>query len=499
MKVLLGIDIGTSGTKTVLFDTAGAVIASAMFDYPLYQPVSGWAEQEPEDWAKATINGIKAVLRQSSVNPKDIAGIGLSGQMHGLVMLDKDGKVLRKSIIWCDQRTANECIEITQAVGAKRLIEITANPALTGFTASKILWVKKNEPEIFKKCHKILLPKDYIRYVLSGTFATEVSDASGMQLLDIRERKWSDEILSKLGIKKSLLAPCFESQEITSKVSKQASVLTGLTEGTPIAGGAGDQEAAAIGNGIIQEGVMSCVLGSSGVIFAHTDKPIIDRLGRVHTFCHAVNNAWHIMSVTQGAGLSMKWFKDTLCQAEQEQAKIEDTDVYVLLNNAIAKVPVGSNGVTFLPYLMGERSPILDPNAKGLFFGLTSKTTKADMARAVMEGVTFSQRHCMEVFEELGIRPTHIVAGGGGAKSPIWRQMLADVLQTKILTARSIESGSLGVAILAGVGVGLFSDIACACNQMVKFTEQTTEKNRNAYSQPYQRYKKTVSVCSELF
>ncbi|HEX9061874.1 MAG TPA: xylulokinase, partial [Clostridia bacterium] len=310
MSFLLGIDIGTSGTKTVLFDESGNTIASALAEYPLYQPAIGWAEQDPEDWWAATCSTIKQVISKGNIDASLIKGVGLSGQMHGAVLLDKNHKVLRKSIIWCDQRSSAECNQITETIGKKRLIEITANPALTGFTASKILWVRNNEPEIYEKVYKILLPKDYIRFKLTGEFATEVSDASGMQLMDIPGRKWSDEVLEKLKIEKSMLGKLYESQEISGKVNREASSLTGLKEGTPVAGGAGDQAAGAIGNGIVRPGVVSSTIGTSGVVFAFSENVTIDPLGRVHTFCHAVPNTWHIMGVTQGAGLSLKWFRD---------------------------------------------------------------------------------------------------------------------------------------------------------------------------------------------
>ena len=295
MTYLIGIDIGTSGTKTVLFDIEGNMVSSALKEYPMYQPNIGWAEQNPEDWWDATYNTIKEVILKSGIDSKNIKGIGLSGQMHGLVLLDKDNKVLRPSIIWCDQRTDKECKQITEIIGKERLIEITANPALTGFTASKILWVRNNEPDIYKKVAKILLPKDYVRFRLTGTFATEVSDASGMQLMNIAQRDWSNEVLEKLDIDREFLAPIYESQVISSYVSSEAAVLTKLMEGTPVAGGAGDQAAGAIGNGIVKPGVVSSTIGTSGVVFAYTDKVTIDPKGRVHTFCHAVPNTWHIM------------------------------------------------------------------------------------------------------------------------------------------------------------------------------------------------------------
>ena len=397
MNYLIGIDIGTSSTKAVLFDTAGNIVRQASAEYPLYQPKAGWAEQRPEDWWQAAVK----VLKELSDYP--IAAVGLSGQMHGLVMLDKDGNVLRNAIIWCDQRTIKECEEITAKLGS-RLIDITGNPALTGFTASKIMWVRNNEPEIYERCAKILLPKDYIRYKLSGIFATEVSDASGMQLLDIRKRDWSDEVLNALEIDEGLLADVYESQYISSVVSPEAASVTGLAEGTSIGGGAGDQAAAAIGMGIVAGGDTSLTLGSSGVVFSAADSPIIDKKGRIHSFCHAIPGGYHIMGVTQGAGLSIKWYKDILCKEEQTEAKKKRISVYKIIDTAIAATPVGSNGVYYLPYLMGERTPHLDPYARGVFFGMSGATVKADMSRAVMEGVCYSLKDCLEVIRENKIK-----------------------------------------------------------------------------------------------
>lgn len=343
MEYVIGVDLGTSGTKTVLFTSDGTPVASKTIEYPLYQPQNGWAEQEPKDWWNAACASMKTVISQSGVNPKDIKGIGISGQMHGLVMLDKSGNVLRRSIIWCDQRTARECEEITNKVGAARLIELTANPALTGFTASKILWVRNHEPEVYEKCAHILLPKDYVRYMLTGEFATEVSDASGMQLLDVPNRSWSDEVLSKLGIDKSLLGKVYESFEVTGFVTPQAAELCGIPAGTPVVGGAGDNAAAAVGTGTVQDGIAFTTLGTSGVVFAHTDKLSIDPKGRVHTFCCAVPGAWHVMGVTQSAGLSLKWFRDNFCDAEMAAAKGMDKDPYYLMDKQAERIPIGAD------------------------------------------------------------------------------------------------------------------------------------------------------------
>ncbi len=492
MKYLLGIDIGTSGTKTVLFDRGGNPISSSTAEYPLYQPEIGWAEQDPQDWWKAVCITINQVIKDSNINPESISGIGLSGQMHGLVMLDGDGNVLRKSIIWCDQRTAKECVEITEKVGEKRLIDITANPALTGFTASKILWVRNNEPEIYEKCRKILLPKDYIRYMLTGEFATEVSDASGMQLLDIKNRCWSKEVLNALDIPIEYLGDVHESIVVSGKVHKKAAEVTGLKENTPVVGGAGDQAAGAIGNGIIKSGQISSTIGTSGVVFAHLDEPIIDEKGRVHTFCHAVPGAWHMMGVTQGAGLSLKWFRDNFCTNEIEVAKGMGIDPYVLMTKEAEKVPAGSRGVIYLPYLMGERTPHLNPKAKGVFFGLSAAHTKNEMLRAVIEGVSYSLLDCMEIIKDTGMNPTNVMVSGGGGKSELWRQILADMFNCKVSTNKSSEGPALGVALIAGVGTGVYKDIDEACSIAISENSVQFPKEENSlvYKRYYEIYKK---------
>ena len=501
MSYLLGIDIGTSGTKTVLFDYNGNTIASSTYEYPLYQPRNGWAEQEPIDWWNAVCDGIKSVITKSGIDSHDIRGVGLSGQMHGLVMLDRDGNVLRRSIIWCDQRTGQECDEITDRVGKDRLIEITANPALTGFTASKILWVKNNEPDIYDKCAKILLPKDYIRYMLTGEFATEVSDASGMQLLDVPKRQWSEEVLLKLGIDKSMLPKVYESFEISGEVNKKAAQLTGLKQGTRVAGGAGDQAACAVGNGIVRQGVVSATIGTSGVVFAHTDKVIIDRGGWVHTFCHAVPGAWHVMGVTQSAGLSLKWFRDNFCISEKETATLMNVDPYYLMDKEAELVPAGSNGIIYLPYLMGERTPHLDPNARGVFFGLSAMHTKRDMLRSVMEGVGFSLKDCMEIIKDMGIEASQVRASGGGGRSRLWRQILSDMFACNIVTIKSSEGGALGVALLAGVGTGVYNSIQEACDAVVrvKSVQEPDSGNAAVYSKIYGVYKALYVQLKQCF
>jgi len=491
MAYLLGVDIGTSGTKTVLFDESGNTVAGDLQEYPMYQPKNGWAEQDPEDWWKATYVSIRNVLAKSGVSPDEVKGLGLSGQMHGAVLLDKDNQVLRRAIIWCDQRSGAECDQITELVGAKRLIEITANPALTGFTASKVMWVRNNEPEIFDKVRKILLPKDYVRYCLTGEFATEVSDASGMQFLDVPNRCWSDEVISKLGLDKSMLGKVYESQEVTGTIHSKAAELTGLKVGTPVVGGAGDQAAGAVGNGIVKTGIISSTIGTSGVVFAYSDDVSIDPLGCVHTFCHAVPNKWHIMGVTQGAGLSLQWFRNNFCRDEIATADLMGVDPYYLMDLAAEKVEPGSNGIIYLPYLMGERTPHLDPDCRGVFFGLSAKHTKREILRSVMEGVVYSLRDCLEIIRELGVEINEVRASGGGGKSPLWRQMQADVFNQDICTINASEGPAFGVAILAGVGAGVYSSVteACEATIKVKSTQKPNMEAHEKYNGYYEIYK----------
>lgn len=497
----IGIDIGTSGTKTILIDSKGKILASATFEYPLYQPQIGWAEQNPEDWWDASVKGIKAVLEKSKVDPKEVKAVGLTGQMHGLVMLDKSYNVIRPSIIWCDQRTAKECDEITEKVGKERLIEITANPALTGFTASKILWVRNNEPQNYEKVYKILLPKDYIRFKLTGEFATDVSDASGMQLLDIKNRCWSDEVLEKLEIDKELLGKVYESPEVTGKVSRQASELTGLCEGTLVVAGGGDQAAGAVGNGIVKTGVISSTIGSSGVVFAHLDEFKIDPQGRVHTFCHAVPGKWHVMGVTQGAGLSLKWFRDNFAHIEKAAFEFIDKDPYILMDKEAELANPGSDGLVFLPYLMGERTPILDPYAKGIFFGITAKHTRREFIRAVMEGVVFSLKNCLDILHEMGIEVKEVRVSGGGAKSKLWRQMQADIFEMDVWTLNSKEGPAFGAAILAAVGAGEYQKVEEACDAMIQKVDscRPNEKLFEIYRKTYKLYNSIYPRVKDLF
>ncbi len=495
MKYLLGIDLGTSGTKTVAFDETGRALASETVEYPLVQPQNGWAEQDPELWYQAACKSAREVIRKAGIDPRDIAGTAISGQMHGLVMLDKDGTVLRNAILWCDARTGEECEEIEKAVGRSRLVEICANPALPGFTAPKILWVRRHEPEIFKKCAHILLPKDYVRYRLTGKILQEISDASGTNLLDIRKRQWSQEILDALGIDRALLPDLVGSGEAAGTITAEASRECGLAEGTVVAGGGGDNACAALGTGVCADGDAFVTLGTSGVVFAHTSKPSVDPLGRVHTFCSAVDGEWTAMSCTLAAGLSLRWMRDEFYRAEKDAAAQSGVDPYDLMTDEASKVPVGADGLIYLPYLMGERSPVLDPEARGVFFGLTARHTRAHLVRAVMEGVALSQRHNLEVLREMGINPTELRACGGGASSSLWRGMLADSMGCAVRTMESKEGPALGAAILAGVASGIFTDAREGCRKCVRAGARASVPSKDGEA----RYEEIFKVYKALY
>ncbi len=490
MKYLLGIDIGTSGTKTILFDEKGNKICSHTVEYDLIQPKNGWAEQDPEQWWEAVKETIKYIVKNTNINVEDIKGIGLSGQMHGLVMLDKDGNVLRNAILWCDGRTSEECLEITEKVGKERLIEICANPALTGFTAGKILWVRKNEPDIYKQCYKILSPKDYIRYKLTNTFGAEPSDASGTNLFDIKNMCWSKEILDKLNIDINLLPEIKQSIDIAGTLTKNVSLELGLSQNTVVCMGAGDNAAAAIGTGVVEKGKAFTTIGTSGVVFAYTDKLVIDKQCRVHTFCHAIPNTWAVMSCTLSAGMSLKWFRDNFCSQEKEIAKYLNKDSYEIINEGIKNIPIGADNLIYLPYLMGERSPILDENARGVFFGLSTIHNKYHMLRAIIEGVSYSQKQCLELIKDMGISLDNMYICGGGAKSKIWHQMISDIYNINTISIKNEEGPALGVAILASVACGIYSDIKEACKHLIKSKDEVIPiiENHNNYMKFYNIY-----------
>ena len=473
---LLGIDVGTGGTRAVLIDSDGRIITSATVEHiPFASPRTGWAEQEPQDWWRAASAVVRTVLSSEGVRPEEIGAVGLSGQMHGSVLLDARDEVVRPAIIWCDQRTETQCSALTDKVGAERLIELTCNPALTGFTLPKMLWVRELEPEVWQRVRAVLLPKDYVRLQLTGDKATDVADASGTLMFDVKHRKWSEEMLASAEIDESLLPRVYESPQVTGVVSAAGATATGLRAGTPVVAGAGDQAAGAVGMGIVSAGMVSATIGTSGVVFAVTDQPSLDPKGRVHTFCHAIPGRWHVMGVTQAAGLSLRWFRD------QFGAGTEDgRDPYERLTDEAGRVPAGAGGALWAPYLMGERTPHLDPNARAALVGLTASHTRAHVIRAILEGVTFSLRDTFEIFRELNVPIKTIRLGGGGARSSLWRQIQADVYGRQVELVQAEEGAAYGAALLAGVGGGSWPSVDAACGAVVRVADRVSPEPSNA-------------------
>jgi xylulokinase len=488
----LGIDTGTSGTRALLVDSAGNEIAAVTapheeirMEHPL------WAEQGPEDWIEAAALAIRGVLSKSGAIGRDIRGVGLSGQMHGLVILDRSGAVIRPSLIWCDQRSQPQVDFINQTIGPEKILASIANPVLTSFTLPKLLWVRDNEPRHFDGVRKLLLPKDYVRFRLTGEFATEVSDASGTALLDVVRRRWSFEMMDSLGLDRDILPSVHESTDITGVISAQAAQLTGLAPGTPVVGGGGDQAAGAVGNGIVEPGIVSCTLGTSGVVFAHTDKAVWDQFGRVHTFCHAVRDKWHVMGVTQGAGLSLQWLRNRLTPGISYDALMAEAST----------APAGSQGLFWLPYLMGERTPHLDAHARGGWIGLTAKHSRADLIRSVVEGVSYSQKDGLDIVEQLGVPVSSVRASGGGARSPFWRQILADIFGKRVTTIVNQEGSAYGAALLAMVGTGEFATVPEACRATIREAEFVMPRAVEAqtYAEGYETYCALYPVLRPIF
>lgn len=466
-KKVLGIDVGTGGTRAVLLDEAGKVVASATGEHaPISAPQIGWAEQDPRDWWRATCAAIKECLQLALVSADEIAGVGLTGQMHGMVLLDAEGEVLRPAIIWCDQRTEAEGRAITAKVGARRLIELTANPALTNFTLTKIWWMQQHEPEIWSRVRTVLLPKDYARFRLSGARACDVADASGTLLFDVAHRRWSEPMAAISSIDLRILPQIFESPEVSGQISDEGARATGLRAGTPVVAGAGDQAAGAVGMGIVRPGAVSATIGTSGVVFAATAAPTMDPQGRIHTFCHAVPGRWHVMGVTQAAGFSLRWFRDEICGSVNGSRVSYDE-----LTAEAAKTKPGADGLLWLPYLMGERTPHLDPDARGALVGLTAQHTRGHVVRAILEGVAFSLRDTFTIFHELKLPVESIRLGGGGARGKLWRQIQADVYGMPVEILEAEEGAAYGAALLAGVGVGVWKSVERACEIAVKVAE----------------------------
>jgi xylulokinase len=493
MAYLLGIDISTTGNKALLISAeTGQVSGVAATENPISTPKPLWSEQDPKDWWQGIQVAIRQVLAKTGARGQDVLCIGLTGQMHGLVLLNQEGEVLRPSILWNDQRTGPQCEWITQTVGLENLLARTGSPALTGFTAPKVLWVRENEPEIYAQAAQILLPKDYIRYKLTGTYATDMAGASGMTLLDLKKRDWSPEMLAALDIPRAWLPPTHEGPEVTGVICQEAAAVTGLQEGTPVVGGGGDQAAGAVGVGAVQPGVVGLVLGTSGVVFAPTAEPLYDKQGRLQAHCHAVPGRWHLMGVMLSAAGSLRWYRDTTAP----QTSYDD-----LLAPA-GSVRPGSEGLVFLPYLTGERAPYPDPNAKGAFVGLTVRHGIPHMTRAVLEGVAFGLRDSMELIKDAGLgQIAQVRVSGGGAQSALWRQILADILDSELVTVNTTEGAAYGAALLAGVGAGIWQDVDAACQATIKIVNRVEPQPQavQAYNDFYPVYRGLYGALKPTF
>ena len=491
MAYYIGIDSSTTATKALIMDGQGKVIGMFSSEYPYETPQPLWSQQEPALWWKATKESIKGVIAKSAINPDQIKGIGLTGQMHGLVLLDEHKKVLRPAILWNDQRTGAQCDTIRSKIGRKKLIRITGNDALTGFTAPKILWVQDEEPELWNKARHILLPKDYVRYKLTGILASDRAGGAGTILFDLAKRDWSLEILAALDIPADYLPPTYEGTDETGTITNAVAAELGLPKGTPVFGGGGDQAASAVGTGAVQAGVVSLSLGTSGVVFATTDGPAIEPEGRLHAFCHSVPGKWHLMGVMLSAAGSLRWHRDTFKP---------DLDWDTLLE-PVTEIKPGSEGLFFLPYLTGERTPHPDPLARGAFVGLTVRHSFPHLTRAVLEGVSFGLRDSFELMKSSGLENiTQVRVTGGGARSPIWRQILANVFNAEIVTVNTTEGAAYGAALLAATGAGEFDSVEAACGATIKVTGSTKPgKDAALYDEIYPIYRDLYPALSPTF
>ena len=496
-QYFLGIDVGTGGTRALVVGHDGHIVASATEEHePFASPQIGWAEQRPEDWWRATTLAVRKALSAANLGPHQIPCVGLSGQMHGAVLLDAAGKLVRPALIWCDVRTEKQCSDLNQQIGPERIIQLTCNPALPNFTLTKLLWVRAQEPDNWARVRSVMLPKDYVRFRLTGERATDVADASGTLMLDVARRRWSSEILSATGIDPALLPSLHESPDVCAKISAAGAEATGLARGAPVVAGAGDQAAGAIGMGIVQPGSVSATIGTSGVVFAATDRPALDPKGRLHTFCHAVPGRWHVMGVTQAAGLSLRWFRDQLLAGSAQNGM----DPYDMLTAEAAKVPAGSDDLLWTPYLMGERTPHLDGKARAALIGLTASHTRAHIVRAILEGVAFSLKDTFSIFETMNVPVKSIRLGGGGARSPLWRQIQADVYGHDVEIVEAEEGAAYGAAILSGVGAGVWPSVDAACQSVVRVRERIPVNERNAavLARAYEAYKRVYPATKTI-
>ena len=499
MKYLIGVDLGTSATKSILMDENGTILASVSASYPLYEPANGWAEQDPQDWKNAAMDTIRRLVEQTKVEPADVAGIGIAGQMHGLVMLDENYEVIRRSIIWCDNRASRQAEEMLEILPMEKWMELTNNPPLAGWTAAKILWVRENEPEIFARCRHILLPKDYVRYELSGELATDVSDATGMQLLDVKNRCWSDEVLDALKIDKSLLARVCESPDVCGHLLPDVAEKLGLTTNTLLVAGGSDNACAALGTGVVHEGQAFATIGTSAIVYTHLDHYTQIPGGGLHMCCCAVPGCWHTMGGPQSAGLSVEWFKNSFCKDLADQAQAEGKSFYDKMNEICEEVPAGSDRLIYLPFLMGERTPHMQPDFRGAFLGLNTVHGQAHMLRAIMEGIVYCLADCNEMLKEQGVSVSTMRACGGGSRSPLWRRMMADLFGCDVRTLEQEEGPAFGGAVLAGVGAGVFPSVQDACDRFIKEKDTTVADPEEAaiYAKFHKIYDKMYEAVLE--
>jgi xylulokinase len=491
-RYFLGIDVSTTGSKALLIDAQGSVAGTAVSAHTLQTPKPLWSEQDPEEWWRATAESIRKVMKETGAAAKQIAAVGLTGQMHGLVLLDENGKVLRPAILWNDQRTGAQCDEIRRVIGKEKFIRITGNDALTGFTAPKILWVKENEPDVYRKAKHVLLPKDYIRYKLTGGYAMDKADGAGTVLFDLKIRNWSPEVVQALGIPMEWLPPTFEGPESTGTVTADAAAATGLPAGIPVSAGGGDQAAQAVGVGAVETGIIALTLGTSGVVFAATPTAAVEPEGRLHAFCHAVPGMWHFMGVMLSAAGSLQWYRDTLAPGTEFNDLLKEAD----------PVPAGSEGLQFLPYLSGERTPHPDPLARGGWIGLTVRHGRGHLTRAVLEGVAYGLKDSYQLIRDSGAGEIRQVrASGGGVKGALWRQILASVLETELVTVNTTEGAAYGAALLAGVGAGAWKDVPTACRQVVKITGSTQPdpKQADIYRKGHALYRELYPALRDIF